>query len=122
MSTAFLSRGLFSSDHKDVARRFLWTGLGFLLLAGSFAMLIRWQLGFPGQPIPAIGKLLFPEGRGEVPAASYMKLFTMHGVLMIFFALTPILNGAFPVFLVPLMIGASNLAASRRTVSQSQPA
>ena len=73
-------------------------------------MLIRWQLGFPGQPVPAVGKLLFPDGRGEIPPTSYMKLFTMHGVLMIFFALTPILNGALPVFLIPLMMGASNLA------------
>jgi cytochrome c oxidase subunit I len=105
-----LRRVLYPTDHKDVARQFLWTGLGFLLLAGSFAMLIRWQLGFPGQPIPAIGKLLFPGGRGEIPAASYMKLFTMHGVMMIFFALTPVLNGAFPIFLVPLLIGAPNLA------------
>ncbi len=46
-----------------------------------------------------------------------MKLFTMHGVLMIFFALTPILNGAFPVFLVPLMIGASNLAFPRLSLA-----
>jgi len=110
MSLGFARRVLFPSDHKDVARQFFWAGLGFLLVAGCFAMLIRWQLGFPGQPVPAVGKLLFPAGRGEVPPASYMKLFTMHGVLMIFFALSPILNGALPVFLIPLMIGASNLA------------
>jgi cytochrome c oxidase subunit I len=108
-----VARRIFPTDHKIVAKQFLWAGLWVLLLAGTFAMLMRWQLAFPGRPIPLIGKLLFPEGGGEVPSASYVKLFTMHGVLMIFFALTPILGGAFPTFLVPLMVGARSLAFPR---------
>jgi cytochrome c oxidase subunit 1 len=59
--TSFLRKWVFSTDHKVIARQFLWTGLIFLFIGGMLAMSIRWQWGFPGQPLP-LGKL-FPRSR-----------------------------------------------------------
>jgi len=101
---------IFSRDHKVVGRQFLWLGLIFLAVAGFLAMLIRWQLAHPGAPVPLVGRLLFPGTGGAVGPAAYTVLFTMHGTLMIFFAITPILIGGFGNFCVPLMIGARDMA------------
>jgi cytochrome c oxidase subunit 1 len=96
--TSFWRRYLFSTDHKVIGRQFLWAGLLFLLLGGVLAMLIRWQWAYPESP----GSVLNP--------ASYTKLFTMHGLIMVFFAVTPILIGALGNFCIPLLIGARDMA------------
>jgi len=106
-------RLLWSTDHKVVAKLYLWSGLGFLLFGGLLAMLIRWQWAFPGQPVPAVGGLLFPGSGGAIAPDSYAKIFTLHGLVMIFFAITPVLIGAFGNFLVPLQIGAREMAFPR---------
>ena len=49
---SFLRRYVFATDHKVIAKQFLWAGLLFLLLGGLLAMLIRWQWAYPGQPVP----------------------------------------------------------------------
>ena len=77
------------------------------------AMLIRWQLARPGQPVPLVGRLLFPGAGGVISPAAYTSLFTMHGTIMIFFAVTPILIGGFGNFCVPLLIGARDMAFPR---------
>ena len=86
-------RFIFSTDHKVIGRQFLWLGLVFLAVAGTLAMLIRWQLCLSRQPVPVVGRLLFPATGGIVTPATYTALFTMHGTIMIFFAITPILIG-----------------------------
>jgi cytochrome c oxidase subunit 1 len=53
---------------------------------------------------------LFPNSAGVVPPDSYAMLFTMHGTIMIFYAITPILIGAFGNYCIPLMIGARDMA------------
>ena len=108
--TSFISKYVFSMDHKVIAKQFLFLGLFFLLVGGFLAMLIRWQLGYPGEPFPIVGKLLYPSSNGIVNAPSYASLFTVHGTIMIFFAITPILIGAFGNFCIPLMIGARDMA------------
>jgi cytochrome c oxidase subunit 1 len=101
---------VFSRDHKVIGKQFLWLGLVFLAVAGFLAMLIRWQLANPGVPVPLVGGLLFPGSGGVVGPAAYTVLFTMHGTIMIFFAITPILIGGFGNFCLPLMIGARDMA------------
>jgi cytochrome c oxidase subunit 1 len=108
--TSFLSKYVFSFDHKVIAKQFLWTGLLFLLLGGTEAMLIRWQWAYPGAKVPVLGPLVFHKSGGAIDPASYASIFTTHGLIMIFFAITPILIGAFGNFCIPLMIGARDMA------------
>ncbi|HEY0713792.1 MAG TPA: cbb3-type cytochrome c oxidase subunit I [Polyangia bacterium] len=110
---SWLRRHVFSTDHKVIARQFLWTGLLLLLFGGVLAMLIRWQLGYPGQPVPVVGKVLFAKSGGVISPAAYTSLFTMHGLVMIFFAVTPLLIGTFGNFIIPLQIGARDMAFPR---------
>lgn len=107
--TTFLSKYVFSFDHKVIAKQFLWYGIAFLGIGGMMALLIRWTLAFPGEPFPVIGAILFPATGGVVPPDTYAMLFTLHGTIMIFFAITPILIGAFGNYCIPLMIGARDM-------------
>lgn len=108
--TTFLSKYVFSFDHKVIAKQFLWYGIFFLGIGGMMALLIRWTLAFPGEPFPVLGHFLFPFTEGVVPPDTYAMLFTLHGTIMIFYAITPILIGAFGNFCIPLMIGARDMA------------
>lgn len=105
----FLSKYIFSFDHKVIAKQFLWMGILFLGIGGMMALFIRWTLAFPGIPFPILGKCLFPLTNGVVPPDTFAMLFTLHGTIMIFFAITPILIGAFGNFCIPLMIGARDM-------------
>lgn len=105
----FVSKYLISYDHKVIGKQFLWYGIFFLLIGGLMALLIRWTLAYPGVPFPIIGNLIFPHTGGVVPPDTYAMLFTMHGTIMIFYAITPILIGAFGNFCIPLMIGARDM-------------
>ncbi len=105
----FLSKYIFSFDHKVIGKQFLWYGIFFLGVGGIMALMIRWTLAFPGQAFPLIGHLLFPTTDGVIPPDTYAMLFTMHGTIMIFYAITPILIGAFGNYLIPLQIGARDM-------------
>src|SRR5499433_1543461 len=107
---AFLRRYVFSTDHKVIAKQFLWAGLIFLAVGGTLAMMIRWQWAYPGQKVPVLGDLFLKNSGGVIGAATYTTIFTMHGLIMIFFAITPVLIGAFGNFCIPLMIGARDMA------------
>jgi cytochrome c oxidase subunit 1 len=109
------ARRLLSTDHKVVAARSLVSGLLFLAVGGALAMVIRWQRAFPGEPVPLVGQLLFPGADGAVTAPAYTALFTSHGLIMIFFAVTPILLGGIGNYVVPLAIGARRMALPRLT-------
>ena len=75
-------------------------------------MAIRWQLAWPWSPIPILSQALWsdPSLGYRMPPEFYNKLFTMHGTIMIFFVIIPLLTGAFGNFLIPLMIGARDMA------------
>jgi cytochrome c oxidase subunit I len=107
--TTFLRKWVFSTDHKVIAKQFMWVGFLWLLVGGGMAMLIRWQLMHPGAKVPLVGNLLYPRSDGVIPPDSYNTLFTMHGTIMIFLGLTPLLIGAFGNFCIPLMIGARDM-------------
>ncbi len=102
---------IFSTDHKMIGRQFLFLGLFMLAIGGILAMLMRWQLGFPEQPVPGMSWVPEPYMfEGIIPPETYNMLFTMHATIMIFFAVMPIMIGCFGNFLIPLMIGARDMA------------
>jgi len=111
--TSFLRKYVFSTDHKVIAKQFLLLGLTFLAVGGVMAMLIRWQLANPGQPVPAVLGGGAVGSEGVISPATYTSLFTGHGLIMIFFAITPILIGSFGNLTIPLMIGARDMAFPR---------
>jgi len=108
----FVRTYVFSSDHKMVARQFLFLGLFMMIIGGLLAMLIRYQLAWPETPVPGLGWLL-RDTEGVLPPEAYNMAFTMHATLMIFFVIMPILAGAFGNFCIPLMIGARDMAFPR---------
>ena len=107
---AFIWKYVFSIDHKVIAKQFLWTGLMFLALGGTLAMMIRWQWAYPKTAVPVVGALFLSHTGGAITPPTYTSIFTMHGLIMIFWAITPILIGAFGNFCIPLMIGARDMA------------
>jgi len=110
---SFFRKYIFSTDHKMIAKQFMTLALFFLFVGGGFALLIRWQLAYPGQPVPFIGHLLPPtwvSADGVITAEFYTQLLTMHGTIMIFAVIIPLLVGTFGNFCVPLMIGADDMA------------
>ena len=111
---SFLRKYIFSTDHKIIGIQFLLMSFVFLVFGGLMAMMIRWQLGFPERPLPA-GQLL-PETMapgGILLPEFYNSLVTMHGTIMVFFAIMPLLVGVFGNFLIPLKIGAPDMAFPR---------
>ncbi len=111
---SFVRKYIFSTDHKVIGIQYLLTSLVMLLFGGLLAMLIRWQLGWPGQPLAFMQKLA-PNGMpgGIMVPEYYNMLFTMHGTIMIFFAIIPLLVGVFGNYLIPLKIGAGDMAFPR---------
>lgn len=107
---SFIRRYIFSEDHKVIGIQFLFSGLIFFVIGGLLAMAIRWQLAFPWKTMPILGSSLWAEYGSRMPPEFYNKLFTMHGTVMIFFVIIPLLTGAFGNFLIPLMIGAHDMA------------
>src|SRR5216117_1691722 len=102
---SFWRKYIFSTDHKIIGIQFLFVSLFFLLVGGLLAMQIRWQLGFPGKPMPGGG--ILPESmvvNGVILPEYYVQLVTMHGTFMVFFAIMPLLVGVYANFLIPLKI------------------
>src|SRR5580765_5893442 len=111
---SFWRKYIFSTDHKVIGIQFLFVSLFFLLLGGLLAMQIRWQLGFPGKPMPGGG--ILPEAMtsgGVILPEYYIQLVTMHGTFMVFFAIMPLLMGVYANFLIPLKIGTHDMAFPR---------
>jgi cytochrome c oxidase subunit 1 len=107
----FISKYVFSTDHKIIGMQFLFSSIIFLFLGGLLALGVRAQLGWPQADIPVLGKWLWPDSAGNrMPPDFYNMLFSMHATVMIFFVIIPWLTGAFGNFLIPLMIGAKDMA------------
>ncbi|MBI2881423.1 MAG: cbb3-type cytochrome c oxidase subunit I, partial [Candidatus Tectomicrobia bacterium] len=110
----FIRTYIFSTDHKTIAKQFLWLGLVMMMLSGLMALLMRWQLAWPETAVPGFGWVPEPYMYGGIiPPEFYNALFTMHATLMIFFVIMPILVGCFGNFLIPLHIGAGDMAFPR---------
>src|SRR3954464_12555837 len=108
----FLKKYIFSSDHKIIGIQFLFVGLMFMVVGGLLAMLIRWQLAWPNDPahpVPILGKWL-GWSQGVMPPDFYTMVFSMHASIMIFFVIIVLLVGTFGNYLIPLKIGAGDMA------------
>jgi cytochrome c oxidase subunit 1 len=90
---------LLTLDHKRIAILYLVSISAFFFVGGLFAAILRLELATPNGDL--------------VPADTYNKLFTMHGIVMLFFFLIPSIPATLGNFLVPLMIGAKDLAFPR---------
>ena len=111
---SFWRHYLFSTDHKMIAKQYLFVGLIMALFGGLMAYLMRWQLAYPETPIPGAGWIPEPTAYdGIIPPEFYNALVTMHGTIMVFFVAMPILLGAFGNFVIPLMIGTRDMAFPR---------
>ncbi|MHC4958210.1 MAG: cytochrome c oxidase subunit I [Planctomycetota bacterium] len=98
----FWSKYVFSKDHKIIGLQFLFSGMLWAIAGGALAMLVRYKIAWPGEAIPIIGM--------QMDDQFYNMSFTMHASVMIFLVIIPTLSGAFGNFLIPLMIGARDMA------------
>lgn len=112
----FWRRYVFSTDHKVIGIQYGITGLLFLLFGFGLIILMRWQLAYPGKPIPLVGSLLSSAlgdamiFQGAMTPDFYNSLGAMHGTIMVFLGVVPIVFGAFGNYFVPLQIGAPDMA------------
>ncbi len=108
----FVSKYIFSMDHKTISKQFLITGIVWAIIGGLFSVFFRMQLAYPDQSFPWMEDLLgrWAEG-GRIKPEFYYALVTMHGTVLVFFVLTAGLSGTFSNLLIPLQIGARDMAS-----------
>jgi len=108
----FITKYIFSQDHKMIAKQFLITGITMAVIAMSLSILFRIQLAYPDKAFPLLEVLLgrFAPG-GRLDPNFYLSLVTIHGTIMVFFVLTAGLSGTFSNLLIPLQIGARDMAS-----------
>ncbi len=110
---SFITKWVFSQDHKMIARQFLVTGVIMAFIGMALSILFRIQLAWPDKSFPFLETLLgknFAEG-GRLKPDFYESLITIHGTIMIFFVLTAGLSGTFSNLLIPLQLGARDMAS-----------
>jgi cytochrome c oxidase subunit 1 len=113
----FWRRYVFSTDHKVIGIQYGITSLLFLLFGFTLMMIMRWQLAYPGVEFPIkwlaglLGQDNMPEG--IMLPEFYNQLGAMHGTIMVFLGVVPLAVGAFGNYVVPLQIGAIDMAFPR---------
>src|SRR6266508_164076 len=96
---------VFSTDHKMIGRQFLFLGLFMLLIGGTLAMMIRWELAWPETAVPGFSWIPEPYMyEGIIPPQTYNALFTMHATIIICFVFMSMKDGIFGNFLIALMM------------------
>jgi cytochrome c oxidase subunit 1 len=108
----FITKYIFSQDHKMIAKQFLITGIIMAVIAMLLSILFRLQLAWPDKNFPILETFLgkWAEG-GRIKPDFYLALVTIHGTIMVFFVLTAGLSGTFSNLLIPLQIGARDMAS-----------
>jgi cytochrome c oxidase subunit 1 len=108
----FLTKYIFSQDHKMIAKQFLFTGIFWSIIGALLSVIYRLQLGWPDETFPFLETLLgkWAEG-GRISNEFYYSLVTMHGTILVFFVLTAGLSGTFANLLIPYQIGARDMAS-----------
>jgi len=109
---SFISKYIFSMDHKMISKQFLITGIIMGILGMTMSMLFRLQLAWPDEQFGILQTLL---GKwavdGKLDPNFYMGLVTIHGTIMVFYVLTAGLSGTFSNLLIPLQLGARDMAS-----------
>ncbi|GAB5401732.1 MAG: cbb3-type cytochrome c oxidase subunit I [Aureisphaera sp.] len=108
----FVTKYIFSQDHKMISKQYLITGLFMGIIGIAMSLLFRMQLAWPDKEFTIYEVLLGKWGEGGVMDPSvYLALVTIHGTIMVFFVLTAGLSGTFSNLLIPLQIGARDMAS-----------
>jgi cytochrome c oxidase subunit 1 len=109
----FVSKYIFSMDHKMISRQFLLTAVIMGIVAMMLSILFRLQLGWDGESFAILNTLLGDKWApgGVLDKNMYLALVTIHGTIMVFFVLTGGLSGTFSNLLIPLQIGARDMAS-----------
>ncbi len=104
------------TDHKIVGLQYAVTALGFLCVGFLLMLIMRWQLAWPTSTLPSVLAAVVGEANapgGYMVPEFYNQLVAMHGTVMIFLAVVPLLTGAFGDYLIPLQIGTRDMAFPR---------
>ncbi len=114
----FWRKYVFSTDHKVIGIQYGITSLLFLLFGFSLMMMMRWSIARPGEPVPLFGPLLeklFGDvaAKGVISADLYNQFGALHGTIMVFLGVVPLAFAAFGNYVVPLQIGAIDMAFPR---------
>lgn len=104
---------IFSEDHKTIAKQYLISGIIWSVIGISLSVMFRLQLGFPNMKLEFLRPILgtWINDTGKLDPDFYLALVTMHGTIMVFFVLTAGLSGTFSNFLIPLQVGARDMAS-----------
>lgn len=109
---SFISKYVFSQDHKMISKQFLITAIIMGCIAMFMSTFFRLQLGWPGQSFPILETFLGRWAPGGVMTPDmYLALVTIHGTILVFFVLTGGLSGTFSNLLIPFQIGARDMAS-----------
>ena len=109
---SFISKYIFSQDHKMISKQFLMTAIFMGILAVLLSVFFRLQLGWPDESFSILETFLGKWAPGGVlDRNAYLALVTIHGTIMVFFVLTGGLSGTFANLLIPLQIGARDMAS-----------
>ncbi|OAB28132.1 cytochrome c oxidase subunit 1 [Flavobacterium fryxellicola] len=109
----FITKYIFSIDHKMIAKQYLITGIFMGIIGVGMSMLFRMQLAWPEESFRIFNILLGDKfaPNGVMANDIYLALVTIHGTIMVFFVLTAALSGTFSNLLIPLQIGARDMAS-----------
>ena len=109
----FITKYIFSIDHKMIAKQYLITGIVMGIIGVAMSLLFRMQLAWPEESFKIFNILLGDKFAPEGVMANdiYLALVTIHGTIMVFFVLTAGLSGTFSNLLIPLQIGARDMAS-----------
>ncbi|MFT6735437.1 MAG: cytochrome c oxidase subunit 1 [Polaribacter sp.] len=109
----FITKYIFSLDHKMIAKQYLITGIIMGIIGVGMSMLFRMQLAWPEQSFKIFNVLLGDKWapNGVMANDIYLSLVTIHGTIMVFFVLTAALSGTFSNLLIPLQLGARDMAS-----------
>lgn len=110
---SFVTKYIFSMDHKTISRQFLITAVIMAFIAMVMSLLFRLQLAWPGERFWILNFLLGDKWapNGVLDPGMYMQLVTIHGTIMVFMVLTGGLSGTFSNLLIPYQIGARDMAS-----------